>query len=99
MSIASYIDHQVPRAISAGLRSRGVDVLTAYEDNTHEMDNPTLLDKAGELGRVLFTRDDDLLIEFTSLRFDMSKCSLDRAQRNPGASFDQRHNIQIFIMF
>ncbi len=65
MPIALYMDHQVPRAISAGLRSRGVDVLTAYEDNTHEMDDPTLLDKAGELGRVLFTRDDDLLIEAT----------------------------------
>ena len=65
MSIALYMDHHVPRAITAGLRSRGIDVLTAFEDHTHEMDDSALLDKAGELGRVLFTRDDDLLIEAT----------------------------------
>ena len=63
MSITLYMDHHVPRAITAGLRSRGVDVLTAYEDNAHEIDDPALLDRAGALKRVLFTRDDDLLIE------------------------------------
>lgn len=65
MPIALYMDHHVPRAITAGLRSRGVDVLTAYEDKAHELDDPALLDRAGELKRVLFTRDDDLLTEAT----------------------------------
>ena len=63
MSITLYMDHHVPRAITAGLRSRGVDVLTAYEDNAHEIGDPALLNRAGALKRVLFTRDDDLLVE------------------------------------
>jgi hypothetical protein len=42
---------------------RGVDVLTAQEDGTGELPDPELLDRATELGRVLFTQDDDLLRE------------------------------------
>jgi len=30
--ITFYMDHNVPRAITAGLRLRGIDVITAYED-------------------------------------------------------------------
>ncbi len=65
MAIAIYMDHHVPRAITVGLRLRGVDVLTAYEDGTSQLDDPALLDRASELRRVLFTRDDDLLVEAT----------------------------------
>ncbi len=63
MAIALYMDHHVPRAITTGLRLRGVDVITAREDNAHHLGDPQLLDRAGELGRVLFTQDDDLLTE------------------------------------
>ena len=49
--------------MTLGLRLRGVDVLTAYEDGTSELADVALLDRAGELGRVLFARDDDLLAE------------------------------------
>lgn len=63
MAIKLYMDQHVPRAITSGLRLRGVDVMTVYEDSTSELDDPTLLDRAGELERVLFTRDDDLLAE------------------------------------
>jgi hypothetical protein len=38
-------------------------VLTAYEDGASELEDATLLDRASERGRVLFTRDDDLLAE------------------------------------
>jgi hypothetical protein len=55
------MDHHVPRAITNGLRLRGVDVLTAYEDGTSRLRDPALLDRATELERVLFTQDDDLL--------------------------------------
>ena len=65
MPIALYMDHHVPRAITLGLRLREVDVLTAYEDGTSELEDPDLLDRAGVVGRVLFTRDDDLLAEAT----------------------------------
>jgi hypothetical protein len=40
-----------------------VDVVTAYEDGSHELEDPDLLTRAGELGRVLFSNDDDLLRE------------------------------------
>lgn len=63
MSLAFYMDHHVPRSITTGLRARGVDVLTAYEDGAHEMEDEELLDRAAELERVLFTRDDDFLVE------------------------------------
>ena len=59
------MDHNVPRAITVGLRLRGVDVITAYEDGADDMDDPALLDRATELSRVLFTHDDDLLAEAT----------------------------------
>ena len=63
MAIKLYMDHNVPRAISEGLRARGVDILTALEDGTTELSDSELLDRANELHRVLFTRDFDLLQE------------------------------------
>ncbi len=63
MPLAFYMDHHVPRVITLGLRLRGVDVLTAYEDGASELEDAALLDRASELARVLFTRDDDLLGE------------------------------------
>ena len=68
MAIHLYMDHHVPRAITDGLRARGVDVITAFEDGTSELDDIGLLDRAAELGRVLFTRDYDLLREATELQ-------------------------------
>jgi hypothetical protein len=65
MPITFYRDHHVPRAITLGLRLREADVITAHEDGTSELDDAELLDQAGELERVLFTRDDDLLTEAT----------------------------------
>ena len=61
--IALYMDHHVPRAITEGLRLRGVDVITAHEDGADHLNDPELLNRAAQLGRVLFTQDDDLLAE------------------------------------
>ncbi len=63
MSLSCYMDQHVPSAITRGLRRRGVDVLTAEEDGSAELADPELLDRAGQLGRILFTRDSDLLAE------------------------------------
>ena len=63
MSIALYMDVHVRRAVSNGLRMRGGDVLTAREDGAAMWPDDRLLDRAGELGRVLFSQDDDLLAE------------------------------------
>ncbi|HVR36019.1 MAG TPA: DUF5615 family PIN-like protein [Methylomirabilota bacterium] len=57
------MDVHVPRAITNGLRARGLDVLTAQTDGSTELADGLLLDRVRELGRVLFTRDDDLLRE------------------------------------
>ncbi len=65
MALALYMDQHVPRAITSGLRLRGVDVLTAFEDGASAFADVALLDRATALGRVLFTRDDDLLREAT----------------------------------
>jgi predicted nuclease of predicted toxin-antitoxin system len=57
------MDVHTPKAITNGLRLREVDVLTAQEDNTDKLSDPEVLDRATALNRVLFTFDDDLLIE------------------------------------
>jgi predicted nuclease of predicted toxin-antitoxin system len=57
------MDQHIPRAITVGLRLRGIDVITAFEDKANEMNDSELLNRASELGRVLFTQDDDLLAE------------------------------------
>ena len=63
MSLAFYMDEHVHRAITNGLRLRGVDVLTVQEDGYAGSPDPIVLDRATELRRVLFTQDDDLLAE------------------------------------
>lgn len=59
------MDVHVPAAITRGLLLRGVEVLTAQLDGTTELSDPDLLDRATELGRVLFSQDEDLLAEAT----------------------------------
>ena len=59
------MDVHIPGAITEGLRQRGVAVLTAQEDGGRRLPDDKLLDRATALGRVLFTRDADLLREAT----------------------------------
>jgi predicted nuclease of predicted toxin-antitoxin system len=65
VSVTLYMDEHVHRAITAGLRLRGVDVLTAQEDGRRNTADDVLLDRATELQRVLFSQDEDLLAEAT----------------------------------
>lgn len=55
------MDVHIPRAITNGLRLRGVDVLTAQEAGMDTLPDDQLLARATELDRVLFTFDDDLI--------------------------------------
>jgi hypothetical protein len=55
------MDVHVSLAITDGLRRRGIDVLTSQEDETAELDDEPLLARATELGRLLFTQDQDFL--------------------------------------
>jgi predicted nuclease of predicted toxin-antitoxin system len=61
--VSFYMDEHIPKAITLGLRLRGIDVLTAQEDGREGNSDPELLDRACVLRRVLFTFDDDLLSE------------------------------------
>jgi predicted nuclease of predicted toxin-antitoxin system len=63
MSLGLFMDVHVPSAVTVQSRLRGVDVLTAQEDKAGELLDPDLLDRASELGRILFTQDADLLTE------------------------------------
>jgi hypothetical protein len=55
------MDVHVPGAITAGLRPRGIDVLTSQEDGTRRADDEQLLARATALDRVLVSQDEDLL--------------------------------------
>lgn len=63
MALKLYLDQQVPRVIATTLRARGIEVVTAFEDRSSELADEALLDRATEIGYVLFTRDKDFLIE------------------------------------
>jgi len=63
MSVRLYMDVHVRRAVTEGLRLRGVDVLTAQDDGAAGFSDSQLLDRSSVLGRILFTQDDDLLAE------------------------------------
>lgn len=63
MSVRFYTDVHIPFAIVLGLRARSVDVITAQEDAAARLPDPALLDRATALERVLFTQDQDFLIE------------------------------------
>jgi predicted nuclease of predicted toxin-antitoxin system len=59
--VAFYMDEHVPKAVTEGLRRRGVDVLTAQEASMlHALDEQHL-QLAADLGRVVFTQDTDFL--------------------------------------
>jgi len=55
------MDVHVPYPITEGLRLRGVDVLTAQEDAASTRPDALLLERAGSLGRVLFSQDRDFV--------------------------------------
>ena len=52
----------MPVAIAVGLRQRQIDVLTAQEDGRADWDDDRLLERAVELGRVVFTQERDFLV-------------------------------------
>ena len=57
------MDVHVRRAVTEALRLRGVDVITAQEDDANRLKDPELLNRATSLGRALFSQDEDLLRE------------------------------------
>jgi predicted nuclease of predicted toxin-antitoxin system len=56
-----YTDQHVSAAVVAGLRRRGINVLTAFDDGYDEQDDEQILIRAHELGRIVFTQDVDFV--------------------------------------
>jgi hypothetical protein len=61
VTVALYIDHNVPEQITHGLRQRAVDVLTAEDDDSATLRDSPLLARATGLGRPIFSMDHDFL--------------------------------------
>jgi hypothetical protein len=59
--LAFYLDHHIHRAIADGLRHRGIDILTAFEDGMATSDDEVLFERATSLGRIFVTQDQDFL--------------------------------------
>lgn len=57
MAVALYMDVHVPAAITRQLRRRGIDVVTAQEDERGEALDVEILARATELRRLVFTHD------------------------------------------
>ena len=56
-----YLDEHVHPAVAAGLRRRGIDVLTTQEAGMRSASDRDHLALAARSGRVIFTQDDDFL--------------------------------------
>jgi hypothetical protein len=77
------MDAHVHGGITSGLRERGIDVLTAQEDQLDRAPDSELFDRATALGRVMITYDKDFLaeahrrqssgIEFTDVVFSQER--------------------------
>jgi len=57
LAIALYMDVHIPQAITDQLRRRGVDILTAVDDEAYELPDDQLLLRVSQLNGVLFTQD------------------------------------------
>ena len=84
MPVGLYADVHVPRPVIIQLRSRGVDVLTATEENANELLDHQLLDLATSKNRVMVTQD----IRFRVLAEDWQRIGksfgIDRQSHGPG---------------
>lgn len=56
-----YMDVHIDCRISGQLRSHGIDVLTAQEDNAASLSDRELLERALLYDRIIFTQDSDFL--------------------------------------
>ena len=63
MTVKLYMDEHIHKAVTNGLRIRGVDVLTVQEDGLAGEPDLIILDRATALNRLIFSQDRDFLIE------------------------------------
>lgn len=70
MSLPLYMDENVPFPITIGLRARDVDVLTVQEDGLTGASDPVVFYRAVELKRLVFSQDQDFLVEAKQRQMD-----------------------------
>ena len=87
MALTFYMDVHIPAAITEGLRRRNIDVLMSQDDGTREADDDALLQRATELGRLLFSQDQDLLRIASQWQHD--------GRRFPGLVFSHQQGTSI----
>ena len=81
------MDEHIPAAVTAGLRKRGVDVLTAREADMLEAADEEHLALATGQGRVIFTQDADFLrlhatgVEHTGIAYAPQQTPIGRLVR------------------
>ena len=63
MSLLLYMDENVEQAITDGVVACNLNVFTVHQDEYRKRPDSDILDRATELGRVIFTRDADFLVE------------------------------------
>ena len=113
MSLAFYMDVHVRYAVTRELRLQGIDALTAQEDGSELLNDSELLDRATELERVLFSQDEDFLVEATrrqraneffygvvyahQLRITIGQCVNELAFIAETAELEDLHNSVIFL--
>jgi hypothetical protein len=87
MAVALYMDVHVHAAVTEQLRRRGVDVVTAQEDNSAALADADLLHRSTALARLLFTYD----IRFKALAEDLQR------QGSPFAGLVWAHPMRLTI--
>ncbi len=87
MSLKLYMDENVPSAITEALKKRGLDVLTVQEDGLTSAPDPVVFNRAIMLDRVVFSEDQDFLIE--AKRYQME------GLRFPGVVFARQRVVSI----
>ena len=92
MSLRLYADECVNGHLVAGLRRRGIDVVTAADEELRGADDPAQLERAIALGRTMVTGDQDFLplvnqllrdgLEFPGLIFILPRTTVGAALRS-----------------
>ncbi len=59
--IRFYMDEHVPKAVTEGLRRRGVDVVTVQDEGKASAPDREHIERATQEGRIIFTQDTDFL--------------------------------------
>lgn len=86
MFAALYLDEDVSALVATLLRVRGFDVITTHTEGLLGYDDPEQLERAGSLGRCLFTHN---RIHFE----DLHRNYLERGKKHSGIIIGSRRNV------